>query len=208
MTGPRFMTQTDLTPEGITALFSRDGSYLCARWGRPVAPVIFGLADDSLAIFRGALQAVLNDIRQPMTDTDPEMGANLMFFFVRDWTELDHVPDLEKLTGQPDLVARLTQAEADQYRIFRFDQDGAIHACLTFVNMSGALRDAHPGVLAEALAVRSVLTFAQDVLPSPELAGLLRAAYDPVMPAAAHDPSHALRLSARALRETTRGQAQ
>ncbi|MDF3607119.1 hypothetical protein PE067_13845 [Paracoccus sp. DMF-8] len=203
------MTQTDLTPEALTPdaiarLFTRGDSYLCARWGRPVAPVIFGLADESLAIFRGALQAVLNDIRQPMTDTDPEMGANMMLFFVRDWADLDHVPDLEKLTGQPGLVARLAAAQADQYRIFRFDQDGAIRACLTFVNMSGALHDAHPGALAEVLAVRSVLTFAQDVLPSPELAALLRAAYDPVMPAAAHDPSHALRLSARALRENSR----
>ncbi|MDF3607168.1 hypothetical protein PE067_14100 [Paracoccus sp. DMF-8] len=56
--------------------------------------------------------------------------------------------------------------------------------------MSGALRDAirRPA----GAAVRSVPTFAQDVLPSPELAALLRAAYDPVMPAAAHDPSHAL----------------
>ena len=31
----------------------------------------------------------------------------------------------------------------------------------------------------------------------PEVAALLRAAYDPVMPVAAQDPSHALRLFAR-----------
>ena len=31
----------------------------------------------------------------------------------------------------------------------------------------------------------------------PELAGLIRAGYDPVMPAVARDPSHALRLAAR-----------
>lgn len=202
------MRQLDLTPQAITELFTREGQYLCARWGRPVAPVIFGLADESLPIFRAALQAVMQDIRQPMTDTDPEMGANLMFFFVRDWADLAHVPDLEKLTGQPDLVARLEAAGADQYRIFRFDQDGGIRACLTFLNMSGALQDAHPGVLAETLAVRSVLTFAQDVLPSPELARLLRAAYDPVMPACARDAAHALRLSARVLHDQPKGAAQ
>jgi hypothetical protein len=31
----------------------------------------------------------------------------------------------------------------------------------------------------------------------PDIAALIRAAYDPVLPAAADDPSHALRLSAR-----------
>ena len=60
-----------------------------------------------------------------------------------------------------------------------------------------ALADAHPGVLAEALAVRAMLTFAREVTPSAELAGLIRAAYDPAMPRVARDPSHALRLAAR-----------
>ena len=51
--------------------------------------------------------------------------------------------------------------------------------------------------LAEALAVNSMLTFAHEVTPTPQLAKLIRAAYDPVMPSIARDPSHALRLAAR-----------
>lgn len=187
----------DFTPETLSALFTRDGGYLCARWSRPVAPVIFGLADDSLDIFRAAIRAVLADVGHALTDTDPEMGANMFFFFVRDWHELAAFPDLERLTGQRDLPDRLIREQADQYRIFRFDPDGGIRACLTFLNMGGPLADAHPGVLAETLAVRAMLTFAQDVRPSPGLARLLRAAYDPVMPVAASDASHALRLAAR-----------
>lgn len=187
----------DLTPDTISGLFTRDGGYRFARWGRPVAPVIFGLADESLDIFRAAIKAVLADIRQPISDTDPEMGANLFFFFVRDWQELNGIPDLDGLTGQTGLPERLDREKADQYRIFRFDSDGGIRACLTFVNMSGGLRDAHPGVLAETLAVGSMLTFAHDIQPSPKTAMLLRAAYDPVMPVAATDASHALRLAAR-----------
>ena len=51
-----------LTPDEIAALFTRsDGSFLAARWGRPVAPVIFGLGDESLGIFRSAIRAVLAD---------------------------------------------------------------------------------------------------------------------------------------------------
>ncbi|TWI34420.1 hypothetical protein [Paracoccus sulfuroxidans] len=190
------MTQT-LSADDIAQLFTRDGHYLRARWGRPVAPVIFGLDDDSLAIFRNALTAVLQDIRHQMVETDPEMGANMMTFFLRDWAELEGIPDLEHLTGQTDLLARLTAQGADQYRLFRFDPDGGIRASICFVNMGGGLADAHPGQLAETLAVRALLTFAGDVAVSPRIAALLRAAYDPVLPVAADDPSDALRLFAR-----------
>lgn len=186
-----------LDADQIAALFTRDGRYLCARWGRPAAPVIFGLSEETLDIFRGVTRAALIHARHPQVETDPDMGANMISFFVRDWTELADLPDLAELTGQADLPARLRGQGADQYRIFRFDADGGIRACLTFVNMGGALADAHPAHLAEMLVMRSLLTFARDVAPSRDLADLIRAAYDPVMPVAATDPSHALRLTAR-----------
>ena len=40
-------------------------------------------------------------------------------------------------------------------------------------------------------------TVDEKVFLNPEIAGLIRAGYDPVMPAVADDPSHALRLAAR-----------
>lgn len=186
-----------LEAEAIARLFTRDGQYFCARWGRPVAPVIFGLAEDSLAVFRDAVKAVIAHARHPLTETDPEMGANQMSFFVRDWDELAELPDLEQLTGQAGLADRLKRQDAEQYRLFRFDADGAIRACMNFVNMGGRLADMHPAPLAEALAVNSMLTFAHEVTPTPGLAALIRAAYDPVLPPVARDPSHALRLAAR-----------
>ena len=85
----------------------------------------------------------------------------------------------------------------DQYRLFRFDEAGGIRACLTFVRMGGALADAHPAALAEHITMQSALTFSTEVTPSAALAALIRVAYDPVLPAAATQPAHALRLSAR-----------
>lgn len=187
-----------MTADRIAAAFTRaDGTFLCARWGRPVAPVIFGLADESLDIFRGAIRAGFAHALHPLAETDPEMGANLMLFFVRDWTDLADIPDLDRLTDAPGLGERLARAEADQYRMFRFDADGGIRACLGFLRMGGALADSHPGQLAEAVFMRCALTFAQDIAPSPQMAALIRAAYDPVLPVAATDPAHALRLAAR-----------
>ena len=190
-------SQPALDADQIAALFTRDGDYRAARWGRPVAPVIFGLADESLDIFRGALKAAYAHAGHPIVETDPEIGANLMMFFCREWDELAEIPDFDQLTGQPDLIARLKQQHADYYQIFRFDPDGSIRACLVFVRMGGALADAHPAQLAETLAMRTMLTFAQQVTATAPLAQVIRAAYDPVMPAVAHDQSHALRLAAR-----------
>lgn len=187
-----------MTPDQIAALFTRDdGSFLCARWGRPVAPVVFGLAEETLDIFRGAIRAGFAHAGHPLTETDPETGSNLMLFFMRDWSELSGIPDLDRLTGIADLPARLRDSAADQYRLFRFDAAGGIRACMAFLRMSGSLAEAHPAALAEALVMRSALSFAREVTPSADLAALIRAAYDPVLPVAATAPSHALRLAAR-----------
>ena len=52
-----------------------------------------------------------------------------MIFFFRDWQELLEVPNLDQLVdGLQDLVIRLDDQGANQYRVFRFDKDGAIRA--------------------------------------------------------------------------------
>lgn len=187
-----------LTPDAIAALFTApDGAFLCARWGRPVAPVVFGLDDASLSVFRAATSAVFAHARHPLTDTDPEMGANLMVFALREWADLAGLPDLDRLTGVAGLPERLAGQGADQYRLFRFDPDGSIRAAFAFLRLGGALGQSHPAQLAEAVAVNALLTWAHPVTPSQPLAALIRAAYDPLLPACARDPSHALRLAAR-----------
>ena len=187
-----------LTADLIADLFTGSGGeFLCARWGRPVAPVVFGMDDATLSVFRAALIAPFAHARQPLADTDPETGANLMIFAVHDWSELGGIPDLDRLTGVPDLPRRLARENADRYRLLRFDDAGAIRACLSFLRLGGRLAQAHPAQLAESVAVNALLSWARAVTPSPELAALIRAAYDPLLPACARDPSHALRLAAR-----------
>ena len=182
--------------EDIAALFTGpDGTFLCARWSRPVAPVVFGMDDASLAVFRAAAAAVFAHARHPLTDTDPEMGANLMVFAVAEWDELAAVPDLDRLTGMADLPARLAAQQARQYRLLRFDAGGGIRACFSFHRLGD--RAIHPAQMGESVAVNAALSWARPVSPGPDLARLIRAAYDPLLPQAARDASHALRLAAR-----------
>ncbi|MCC5964281.1 MAG: hypothetical protein JJU09_14250 [Rhodobacteraceae bacterium] len=197
----------------IEALFTRsDGQYLCARWGRPIVPVVFGVDDSTLGTVKGAVEAVVALAGHRMAETDPELGANLMVFFFRDWDELPAVPHLDRLVeGLVPLVARLKAADANQYRVFRFDEDGAIKAAFVFIRMDDALSDVPAETLALSQAVqvillwsdtaftdRSALAVAGDkTILRPDIGALIRAAYDPVMPAVATDPAHALRLGAR-----------
>ena len=52
-----------------------------------------------------------------MAETDPELGANLMVFFLRELAELTATPNLDRLIPDlPETVARLEDARANQYR--------------------------------------------------------------------------------------------
>ena len=203
-----------MTSDDVAALFTRaDGSYLFARWGRPIVPVVFGTDDKTLGTVKGAVEAVVMLAGHQMAETDPELGVNLMFFFFRDWDELTEVPDLDRLV--PDLgplVDRLKAADANQYRIFRFDEAGAIKASFVFLRMDEQLSRVPADTLALAQVAQTILLWSDtaftdrsvlaqagegQVILRPDIGAVIRAGYDPVMPAVATDPSHALRLSAR-----------
>ncbi|NPD14049.1 hypothetical protein HOY34_02405 [Xinfangfangia sp. D13-10-4-6] len=205
-----------MTPDQIQSLFTRpDGSFLCARWGRPIVPVIFGTDDATLAIVKGAIEAVVLLAGHRMAETDPELGANLMVFFFRDWAELPQVPKLDHMIpGLAALCERLRDQGANRYRTFRFDGDGAIRAVFLFIRMDEHLAQMPAEDLALAQGAEAMLSFADGafgqlsplarsdgggVILHPDLARLIRAAYDQVLPAVARDPGHALRLMARML---------
>jgi hypothetical protein len=197
----------------IEALFTREaGNFLFARWGRPIAPVVFGVTDETLSVVKGALEAVMVLAGHRMVETDPELGSNMMLFFFREWGELPQVPGLDRLI--PDLtplVTRLEAVEANQYRIFRFDEAGAIKACFVFLRMDRHLSAVPAETLALSQIVQSVVLWSdlafrersplvvagERTILRPEISALIRVAYDPVLPVMATDSSHALRLAAR-----------
>ncbi len=197
----------------IEKFFTRaDGAYVFARWGRPIVPVVFGVDEASLAVFKGAIEAVVTLASHQMAETDPELGANLMIFFCKEWDELPEVPHLDQLVPDLDsLVGKLKQADANQYRIFRFDEGGAIRAAFVFLRMDAHMAAVAADTLALSQAVQTILLWsdrafadqsplaliADKAVLRPEIADVIRAAYDPVMPVVAQDASHALRLAAR-----------
>lgn len=197
----------------IEPLFTRsDGSYLCARWGRPIVPVVFGVEDEAISVLKGAFEVICLMAGHHMDELDAELGVNVMMLFCRDWDELSDVPDLDRLVPElGELVGRLIKADANQYRIFRFDDAGAIQACFIFLRMDEQLSAVPAETLALSQAVQSIVLWSDlafkgasplammdgHAVLRPDIAEVIRAIYDPIMPAVAHDPSHALRLAAR-----------
>ena len=201
----------DLTD--VEQLFTRaDETFAFARWGRGIAPVVFGVEDETLGVIKGAIDAVCRLAGHEMTDGDAELGSNFMWFFFRDWDELlevprlgDMVPDLESLVG------RLKGADANQYRAFRFDDVGAIKACFVFLRMDDSLSALPADTLALSQATQSMLLWSDTAFKTqsplalvgettvlrPEIGQVIAAAYDPILPVSSQDPTHALRMFAR-----------
>lgn len=201
-----------MQPDQIQGMFTRDGTYGFARWGRPIAPVVFGVDDASLSMIKAGVEAIVLHAGHQMAETDPELGVNLMVFFCQDWSELSEVPDLDQMIPELGaLVPRLAAADAQQYRLFRFDEAGAIKACFVFLRMDAAMAKLPVQVIALDQAVRSILLWGEGAFDSTppledspdgailraDIAALVRAAYDPMLPPVAQDSSHALRLFAR-----------
>lgn len=201
-------------PEAIAGFFTReDGSYHFARWGRPIVPVIFGTQEDSLPPLKGAIELVTAMAGHPLAETDPELGTNLMVFFLKDWEELSDLPELDQMIpGLGALIPRLIGAKASQYRVFRFDDQGAIRAAFVFVRMGGAQAQLPAEEIGLDLIVKTILDWAPGAFTShrplvrgkdgvarvnPAIAAVIRAAYDPVLPPSAQDGAHALRIFAR-----------
>jgi hypothetical protein len=204
---------TDFTLSDVEKLFTRaDGSYVFARWGRPIVPIVFGVEASTLSLVKGSVEAVVALAGHKMSDHDADIGANLMIFFFRDWQELLEVPNLDQMIdGLSDIVVRLDDAGANQYRVFRFDEAGAIKACFSFIRMDAALDEVPAETIALNQAVQMICLWSDRAFASasplgmanglavirPEIGDVIRAVYDRVMPAAANDSSHALRLAAR-----------
>ena len=204
-----------VTPDQVEACFTRsDGSYFFARWGRPIASIVFGVQDQTLNVVKDAIEAIVALAGHDMAETDPDIGANLMVFFLRDWQELAAVPKLDQLLPElPDLLSRLTATKANQYRLFRFDARGGIRACFVFLRMDAEMQNQPADILALGQMVNAILCWGEAAFASssplarlpdggavvlkPDIASLIRAAYDPAMPVAATDRGHALRLFAR-----------
>ena len=200
--------------DSIEAYFTRsDGKYIFARWGRPIAPIVFGVQDETLVTLKSAIQSIVVLANHELVETDPELGSNAMFFFFLSWDELLEVKDLDRIVPDLDnLVNRLKSIQANQYRFFRFDAAGGIKAVFTFICMDDILNSVSAEVLCLNQVAQMFLLWSDDafkeksptsitntgeIILKPIIGDIIRAVYEPTMPIVSTDKSHALRTQAR-----------
>lgn len=204
-----------LTAAQIESMFINEGRYIFARWGRPIAPVVFGTDTDSLDVFKDAFATVASLADMRLAETDPELGANFLVFFCQEWSEIKDIPDLDRLLANLDgLIEQLDTAKANQYRSFAFDPDGAIKLCVLLLKYDDDMAQVSAQALATSQMAQALLLWSPSAFHTtspigiieknnmaivrPSIAALIRAAYDKTMPDTAGEASHALRLEARA----------
>lgn len=201
----------------IRRLFGGD-AFKFARWGGPISPVVIGLDEKGAKLFEEAIGAVADLAGAEIEDIDPEMGANFMIYVMSDWSHAERAPNLPNfLPDLPQLIARLNEANANRYRVFAFDDQGAIRAAITLLRYDEQMQAAPVDYIALTEAALGMLVFdeagaAEDrpvamakfeddedarAVLTPWHGMLLRAAYDPAIPAGSKDPSLAMRLAAR-----------
>lgn len=201
----------------IKALFGGDG-FKFARWGGPICPVVVGLDQKGAQLFEEAIGAVAELAGATLDEIDPEMGANMMVYVMSDWANALKAPNLPNFLPElPALIERLTEASANRYRVFAFDDAGAIRASITLLRYDEQMQEAPVDYIALTEAALAMLVYdergaAEDrpvvmakfegeefarAVVAPWHGRLLRAAYDPAIPAGSSDPALALRLAAR-----------
>lgn len=207
----------DIAENPVILFTSPNQRYHFARWGRPIAPVVFGIGDETLPHLKDAIAMTVGISGGMLAETDPELGANFMWFFCRDWGEMLVIPDLDKLIPNfENLITGLQEQNATRYRSFGFDKDGAIQLCVVLIRVDSATERLSLQTLGTSETFQSLLTFGENAfdmhspiatikannlcIVKPEYAAVVRAAYDPALPAASNDPAHALRVSARAMK--------
>ena len=202
--------------ERIQRLFGGD-NFKFARWGGPISPVVIGLDDKGAKLFEEAIGAVADMAGAKIEEIDPEMGANFMVYVMADWSHAARAPNLPNfLPDLPDLIDRLEKANANRYRVFAFDDQGAIRAAITLLRYDEQMQAAPVDYIALTEAALGMLVFDeagaandrpvimaqfedgdQRAILTPWHAMLLRASYDPAIPAGSKDPTLAMRLAAR-----------
>jgi hypothetical protein len=97
--------------------------------------------DATVSILKGAIEAVVALAGHAMAETDPELGANLMVFFIRDWSELTATPGSTGCCRICPTSSRGWRRRRQPVPRLPLRADGAIKAAFVFVRMDAHLSE-------------------------------------------------------------------
>jgi hypothetical protein len=193
-----------VTPDEIAAYFTKpNGEFLFRRWASPIVPHAFGPTAPESEVLYQAFDTISALSGHPVVRAPDGVGMNLTFFFINEASDMMKLPGAEGFLGMlAMLVKQLMSGKSALRRNFTTDdKTGAISQMTMIARTSGWLRHHPPESLALRLAVLTHLTWAlrrdQKAPPllvadapggvHPNVAAILRVAYDPSLPDASTD---------------------
>lgn len=183
-----------------------------ARWGRPLAPVVLGLDEESAEAARAAVVEAAEAAGVGAVDEDPDLEANFLICVCEKWSQLKSISGLDRLI--PDLERLLTLLSAvgaNQYRIFRVAPEEGISFAVTLVRFDESVAGLSAQAIGATQAAHGLLmwsdeAFAEDAPVAINRSGrgviktfhakLLKAAYGEDAPSTSEDPNLADQLAA------------
>ena len=208
-----------MSHDKIVSLFSQEKGYHFSRWNKPIAPVVFGIDNSSLASVKSAFLEVISITPLPISDFDSDLGANFFVFFCSEWCELREIPNLNRLIPNlAQVLATLDKNNSNQYRTFFFKENGAINLCILIMKYDLELASVSVQTLAMGQMLKSILLWSpkafatespiaiinknNSCIVKPFYEALLKACYDATLPDFSMDKTHALRVQARVSKYT------
>ena len=198
----------------IQSMFTVKNKFFFSRWSGNIVPMILGVNDFSLGLFKKKLISILSCLPIQIDEFEIEKKANYVFIFFKKWDELYNLPNIEEII--PDhlsLLKSLSFKNPSQYRRFYFDKNGGINFCVFLIPIEKEIDESSYEELIIQILIKSILIWSEEFQNfknfyffnskkgefclSNDFLSFLKACYDPVLPDKTNDASHSLRIFAR-----------
>lgn len=198
----------------IQSMFTFKSNFRFSRWSGNIVPLILGLNDFSLGLFKKKLLSVLSFLPIQIDEFEIEKKANYVFIFFKKWDELYNLANIKEII--PDhlsLLKSLSLKKPSQYRRFYFDKNGGINFCVFLIPIENEIDELSYEEFIIQTLIKSILLWSEEFQNfkdfyyfsrkknefclSTDFLSFLKACYDPVLPVKTNDASHSLRIFAR-----------
>ena len=148
------------------------GAFHFARWNRPLELAILAPSEATTRSYESSFGAALDRVctwsGQSWRMQSGARPPNLVFVFVQKWVDLATLSmDLFGPLAIPNLINKMTESGATQFRTFSYGEDGSLASAFGFYNMSSRLRDYPTERIALAQSLLTHANFGPGALKAP-----------------------------------------
>ena len=81
----------------VESMFTSEDKYFFSRWSSNIVPMVIGLNDFALGIFKKKLLSIWEFSPIQIEEFEIKNKANFVFIFLKKWNELEKLPGIEEI---------------------------------------------------------------------------------------------------------------